>query len=106
MLTIVWDVDDVLNDLMRQWFTQCWMNERPGLRIAYGELIDNPPDAVLGISREEYLISLDQFRKTERASAMEPSRAVLEWMQQHEHKFRHIGLTARPLGTAPSVAEW
>jgi len=106
MLTIVWDVDDVLNDLMRQWFTHCWMNERPGCRLAYGDLKENPPHSVLDISREEYLSTLDEFRNTERARDMEPNRVVLEWLRQHGQNFRHIGLTARPLGTAPNVAEW
>jgi hypothetical protein len=66
----------------------------------------NPPDAVLGISREEYLRSLDEFRKTQRAREMQPNQVVLQWLQQHGHKFRHLALTARPLGTAPDVAEW
>jgi len=31
---------------------------------------------------------------------------VLEWMKQHGDGFRHIALTARPLDSAPNVAEW
>jgi hypothetical protein len=106
MLTIVWDVDDVLNDLMRQWFTSCWLQDRAGCEISYHELIENPPDAVLSISRAEYLSSLDEFRRTERAREMEPNRIVLQWMRQHGDRFRHIALTSRPLGTAPNVADW
>ena len=106
MLTIVWDVDDVLNDLMMQWLSHCWLIERPGSRISYLDLKQNPPDEALGISRSEYLASLDRFRETERAREMAPNPAVLGWMRQHGQRFRHIALTARPLNSAPNVAEW
>ncbi len=96
MLTIVWDVDDVLNDLMLQWFTYCWLRDRPGCTLKYGELTSNPPHAVLGISRDAYLSSLDEFRKTNRAVEMKPNGAVLEWMKQHGEKFRHIALNRAP----------
>ena len=33
MLTIVWDVDDVLNDLMLQWFTSCWLEVAAWMQI-------------------------------------------------------------------------
>lgn len=106
MLTIVWDVDDVLNDLMLQWFSYCWLAKRPDCALNYRELTSNPPHVILEISRDEYLASLDEFRKTNRAIEMEPNRQVLQWMRQHGEKFRHIALTARPLDSAPSVAEW
>jgi len=106
MLTIVWDVDDVLNDLMYQWFTFGWLPENPGCEISYKELSGNPPDESLGISRETYLASLDAFRMTERAINMEPNAEVLRWMRSHGRRFRHIALTARPLETAPDVAYW
>ena len=32
MLTIVWDIDDVLNDLMRDWFTESWLPHASGVR--------------------------------------------------------------------------
>jgi len=106
MLTIVWDVDDVLNNLMYQWFTFCWLPENPGCEISYKELSGNPPDEVLGISRETYLSSLDAFRATDRAIKMEPNAAVMAWMREHGSRFRHVALTARPLETAPDVAYW
>lgn len=106
MLTIVWDVDDVLNELMYQWFTFSWLPENPDCSVAYEELIKNPPHEVLGISLETYLISLDEFRRTDRAVNMEPNPEVLAWMGKHGDMFRHIALTARPLETAPDVAHW
>ena len=106
MLTIVWDVDDVLNDLMYQWFSGCWIKDHPGSNASYTALTANPPDRVLNIPREEYLDSLDRFRKTERAINMEPNREVLRWMLDQGSQFRHLALTARPIESAPDVGQW
>ena len=106
MLTVVWDVDDVLNDLMVQWFTHCWLIEHPGCRLQYMELSGNPPHRVLGTTLEEYLGSLDAFRGTERACDMMPNPEVLAWFRGQGERFRHIALTARPLESAPDVAHW
>lgn len=106
MLTVVWDVDDVLNDLMVQWFHHGWRVEHPECAIAYKGLTSNPPDAVLGVERSEYLASMDRFRRTERGCNMAPDPDVLRWFQDEGHRFRHIALTARPLETAPQVAHW
>jgi hypothetical protein len=106
MLTIVWDVDDVLNDLMYQWFTYSWVIAHPECQTDYAGLSANPPHKVLNITREEYLDSLDEFRKTERAKGMRPNAAVHAWLQNYGDRFRHVALTARPLGSAPEVAHW
>jgi hypothetical protein len=106
MLTVVWDVDDVLNDLMVQWFTHGWRKEHPDCRLYYADLAANPPHAVLGVDCEDYLASMDVFRKTERASNMLPNPEVLAWFREQGYRFRHIALTARPLETAPEVAHW
>jgi hypothetical protein len=106
MITVVWDVDDVLNDLMQQWFSHSWMIEHPDCRIEYMRLKANPPHESLGISGEEYLSSLDAFRFTDRAMNMHPNAEVLAWFHAHGSRFRHIALTARPLATAPDVAHW
>ena len=106
MLTVVWDVDDVLNDLMYQWFVYGWLAGHSDCRISYGELTCNPPHDVLGASRSEYLSSMDVFRRTERACNMAPNPEVLTWFREDGHRFRHVALTARPLETAPDVAHW
>jgi hypothetical protein len=49
MRTIVWDVDDVLNDLMAQWFSRGWKRERPTGAAEYCDLNENPPHASLGV---------------------------------------------------------
>ena len=60
MRTLVWDIDDVLNDLMRSWFTEEWLPTHPDCRLAYADLLENPPHRVLGIAEAEYLASLDR----------------------------------------------
>jgi hypothetical protein len=106
MLTIAWDIDDVLNELMLTWFTQVWKAEHPDSRLGYSDISQNPPDRVLGISRADYLNSLDRFRASEGARNMPPNRPVLEWLNSFGESYRHIALTARPLESTPHAAEW
>ena len=106
MLTIVWDVDDVLNDLMRSWFAEAWKPLHPRCELSYSDITENPPDHLLGVARSEYLSSLDTFRASERARRMAPNSVVLEWFQEFGAGYRHLALTARPLESTPSVAEW
>ncbi len=105
MKTIVWDVDDVLNDLMRDWFESCWRPSHADTRIRYEDITENPPDRVLGISRADYLLSLDEFRRTELARLCSVSD-VAAWFGSHGHKCRHLALTAVPLAAAPASASW
>ncbi len=66
MLTVVWDVDDILNDLMYQWFIMGgWRSIRSAGFPTSAQR--NPPHQVLGVDRGDYLNSMDQFRETERA---------------------------------------
>jgi len=106
MLTFVWDIDDVLNDLMHAWFTEEWAPAHPACTLQYADIVENPPHRVLGIPRHEYLESLDRFRTSERARAMQPNPAVLQWFERHGAGHRHMALTARPLSSAPEAAEW
>src|SRR5260370_13733632 len=106
MLTIVWDVDDVLNDLMFAWFTDAWKPSHPTCTLSYSEITENPPDRVLGISRSEYLSSLDAFRLSDRARNLQPNSAIVEWLQTNGAGYRHVALTARPLANTPQAAEW
>ena len=106
MLTIAWDIDDVLNDLMLAWFTADWKPAHPGCTLSYSDITENPPDRVLGITRGEYLQSLDAFRASGRADAMAPNPAVMEWLRIEGARYRHIALTARPLDSAPHAAAW
>lgn len=106
MRTLVWDVDDVLNDLMHQWFFHAWLVEHPDCVLTFDRLTCNPPHTVLGVESSDYLSSMDRFRQTERAHNMSPNPETLAWFRAHGHRFRHIALTSRPLETAPDVAHW
>src|SRR5579872_5662014 len=105
MLTFVWDIDDVLNDLMGAWFRE-WRGGHPACSVAYAGLRENPPHRVLGISKDEYLASLDAFRLSETARNMTPNSEVLDWLRCHGARHRHMALTARPLASTPGTAEW
>ncbi|MEQ1885361.1 MAG: hypothetical protein ABL967_09890 [Bryobacteraceae bacterium] len=106
MLTIVWDVDDVLNDLMRSWWQWSWLPSHPDIRVRYEDLFENPPHRILGIAESEYLESLDEFRLSARAAEMIPNADVVDWFRANGHMFRHIALTARPTHTIPNIAQW
>lgn len=106
MKTIVWDVDDVLNDLMRCWFEQDWIVNHPGCKLKYEDLKQNPPHEILKISLKEYLNSLDNYRVSKKAFKMRPVKEIMDWFVQYGAKYRHIALTARSLETIPASSEW
>lgn len=106
MKTIAWDVDDVLNDLMRVWFEEKWIIQRPKSPLRYVELAENPPHNLLGISKEEYLSSLDEFRLSIQYRKMQPVSEVKNWFLRYGRCFRHIAVTAVPVQIAHLSAEW
>jgi hypothetical protein len=103
--TIVWDVDDVLNDLTGSWLF-AWRQEHPGCGVAYEDLQKNPPHEVLGITVDSYLQSLDSFRRSPQYENMAPIKEVKDWFLQTGDRFRHIALTAVPLRAASASAQW
>lgn len=105
MTTIAWDVDDVLNDLTGVWLREEWRPAHPDCLTAYSELRCNPPHAILGAGLEEYLESLDHFRRS-RYRDLDPLPQALAWFESHGDRFRHIALTAVPLRYAPASADW
>ena len=102
-ITIAWDVDDVLNNLTREWFSEYKKEHKTGLEFA--DLKANPPHDILNISREEYLASLDSFR-TRHFMDLSPRKELLLWFEAHGYKFRHIALTATPFKFAELSAGW
>ena len=106
MLTIAWDVDDVLNELMRTWLDNWWKPRHPDCGIAYADIRSNPPHGLLGVALEEYLHSLDAFRLSGDFQKMPPNAQAKEWFEQHGDSYRHIALTAVPRLAASVSAEW
>jgi hypothetical protein len=105
MKTIVWDVDDVLNDLMGAWFSEAWLPAHPDCPVRYEQLSENPPHHSLGVPLGEYLDSLDNFRAAHGAELI-PNPEVLAWFRLHGHRFRHMALTAVPYRIADIWAAW
>jgi phosphoglycolate phosphatase-like HAD superfamily hydrolase len=106
MRTIVWDVDDVLNNLMQTWLEHAWKPAHPECSVTYAEITENPPHRVLGVRESEYFASLDEFRQSDAARYMKPNGAILQWLRSHGDCYRHVALTARPLSSTPQAAEW
>ena len=104
--TIAWDVDDVLNDLMRSWFDLKWLKDHPECKVKYEELLENPPHRILGVDINSYLRSLDEFRLSSLYQEMMPVGETAEWFVQNGRNFRHIALTAVPLIAASASAQW
>jgi hypothetical protein len=106
MKTIVWDVDDVLNDLMGAWFEDYAASICPDRFITYDRLTNNPPHALLGISHAEYLASLDKFRLSGMAEEMPPVAKIFEWFCRYGDSAHNVALTAAPLSASPVSAQW
>ena len=106
MITIAWDIDDVLNELMRFWFNKKWLIEYPKCSLKYDEIKENLPHKLLGVSKEKYLTSLDEFRLSMQYRNMQPVLEVKKWFLQNGEFFRHIAITAVPIHAAYVSAEW
>lgn len=105
MITIAWDIDDVLNELMRFWFKE-WLILHPQCILKYEQISENPPHRLLGVSKEDYSNSLDEFRLSGRYRAMQPNLEIKKWFLRYGKFFRHIALSAVPQREAPVSAEW
>lgn len=106
MLTIAWDVDDILNDLMGCWLEQQWKREHPQCELTYHDIKQNGPQELLGVPLQDYLNSLDEFRQSPAFPAMKPNPLVMGWFKRYGSQARHIVLTAVPLSCAHISAEW
>jgi len=106
MLTIAWDVDDVLNDLMRLWLERAWLRQHTDCSIVYEDLHRNPPHEVLGASLAEYLASLDDFRLYHYLEDLPPLREAQAWFERNGARYRHVAITEAPLCCVPLSAHW
>jgi FMN phosphatase YigB (HAD superfamily) len=104
-ITIVWDVDDVLNEFTRLWFEKALKSQHK-FNLLFEDIRENPPTKILRMKEQEYFRSIDRFRVSEEARNMSPNPYVLGWFKQHGHKFEHIALSSRPLSTIPALSEW
>jgi hypothetical protein len=103
MLHIVFDVDDVLNNLMYSWLQN--FNKSKKTNIKYKELIYNPPYEIIGIDKLIYLNSLDYFRYYYYED-LTPNQKILDWFKENEHKAYFSVLTSTPGAYASIVSNW
>jgi hypothetical protein len=96
VLTLIWDVDDVLNDLMKQW--------AKALRIPYAYLRSNPPHEILGMRLPEYLESLDKFREC--GVRLTPNPRIRAWLSRHGLLVRNVALSSVPTKFRNSMDLW
>ena len=106
MLTIAWDIDDVLNVLMRVWLEEWWKPRHSDSMLDYADIGTNPPHRLLGVPQSEYLASLDAFRLSGAYERMAPNQELLNWFRMHGTAFRHMALTAVPRKAAAVSAAW
>jgi len=106
-MLILWDVDDVLNQLMGEWL-YFWHQKQQGKTNTneFAEITQNPPHQILGISIAEYLESLDEFRNSNFGRNLSPNPKVLNWFEEFGDEYVHFALTARPKDTMPTQAAW
>ena len=106
MKTIVWDIDDVLNDLTKKWLEKGWLPLHRNCKLKYEDLTENPPHRLLGVTKKEYLESLDEFRLSPQAGTMLPHPHLINWFRKNGVQFRHIALTARPRKKVSPAIDW
>lgn len=105
MKVIMWDVDDVLNDLMGDWFSLSWLPAHPNCTLKYSGMTKNPPHELLGVTKSEYLDSLDAFRQSS-FKELKPLPEMLEWFSLYGNKAEHRVVTAVPTNASHYSAEW
>lgn len=105
MKAIMWDVDDVLNDLMGEWFRSRWIPLHPQCPVDYLGITVNPPHELLGVDKTEYLESLDAFRN-DSFREMKPIPEMVNWFRLHGRKAEHFVVTSVPVIAAHCSAEW
>jgi hypothetical protein len=91
---------------MRFWFEKKWVIEHGQCALKYHQLLENPPYRLLGVTRDEYLDSLDTFRLSGQYRKIQPTPEVKKWFLRYGKFFRHITLTAVPQKAAHVSAEW
>lgn len=104
MLTIAWDIDDVLNNLMYEWLN--WYKQsHTECIVEYKDLKENPPHNILGCTKEEYIKSLTEFRLLKYES-LTPNPEVVSWFKKYGDKAYHIVVTSTRYSTEYVSSSW
>lgn len=105
MITIIWDIDDTLNDFQYRWFINYKFNNNLCCIDNYEKLKENPCWGLLGISTDRYHNSIDRYRR-DNYTLIQPNKEILEWFECYGYKAEHIALTAAPLEHTDITAYW
>ncbi len=93
-IIIIWDIDDVLNNFTKEWLN--WYNKQNKKDFLYLNLYENPPCRYINIKIEDYLNSIDCFRK-EKFLKLKPRKEIIEWFKKSPvEKIFNIALTSIP----------
>jgi hypothetical protein len=105
MITVIWDICDTLNDSKYRWFINFKFHNTLCILEDYKDLCEDPPWKLMGITKERYLTSLDNYRLSS-YKFLEPNKEFLEWFIDHGEKTEHIALTEIPLKCAHISSDW
>ena len=86
-ILLLWDIDDVLNRFMQLCFSRFPAEKK----LDYGDLTVNPPHELLGITKEQYLATLDSCRPE--LYKERPRPEIRLFFERHGHRFRHAALS-------------
>jgi hypothetical protein len=100
---LVWDVDDVLNDLTLRVLEVLGFSTIP----TPVDLIPDPSKLIesLGIDHDYYIGALDHFRRT-RFQELQPNHDVIKWLHSYGERFTCMALTSTPVEFFPVSAMW
>jgi len=101
---VLWDIDDVLNQLMALWLATSAARLNVMLP-SYDNLSQNPPHLLLGVEKEAYLASLDHCRANFLYS-QPPREELLDFFREYGGKIRSMTLSCVPVSFAPRAAQW
>jgi hypothetical protein len=100
---VVWDIDDVLNDLSSEWAASVGvsLSESAAPTGDVGSWIRSQ-----GVDHVDYLASLDAFRARQYGN-LDPNPMVLAVLHEWSGlRVTHVAMTATPLSAQSVVAEW
>ena len=100
---LIWDIDDVLNELTALCIETTAQKLKPGIKLE--QLADNPPLKELECSLGEYRRILDECRD-QYLYSRPPIPEVLEFFQEWGTHFRSVTLSSCPMHMASRSAEW
>jgi len=100
---LIWDVDDVLNDLTIRVLEELGVVNTGPVTSSFS----NPRDYVLSLGYEEdtYLTCLDNVRRNV-FHELKPNAEIQSWLQEHGSKYSHMALTSTPLQFCSNSASW